>query len=133
LPKSPRWQNLLSLETINSASGSASGGASAGGTGSDGSKGDGGNAKGGSLAAFVASPVYGRVASTVPTRVTASPVIVSRSGVPCQKMTQTIDIGGQTVHASAVVCRHRDGTWQLNPTQSARLARAPAAQISRRP
>jgi hypothetical protein len=43
-------------------------------------------------------------------------------------MTQTIDIGGQTVYASALVCRHPDGTWRLNPPQSARLAPTPAAQ-----
>jgi len=47
--------------------------------------------------------------------------------VPCQTLTQTIDIGGQNVRASAVVCRQPDGTWQLNPTQSARLVPPPSA------
>jgi len=59
--------------------------------------------------------------------VTAGPVVVSRLGVPCQTLTQTIDIGGQNVRASAVVCRQPDGTWQLNPTQSARLVPPPSA------
>jgi surface antigen len=68
----------------------------------------------------MASPAYGRVASTVPTTVKAGPVVVSRLGVPCQRMTQSIDIGGRNVNASAVLCRQPDGSWRLNPTQSAR-------------
>jgi hypothetical protein len=48
--------------------------------------------------------------------------------VPCQTVTQTIDIGGQTVHASAMLCRHSDGSWRLNPTQDARLAPTANAQ-----
>ena len=51
----------------------------------------------------------------------ASLVVISRWGVPCQTLTQTIDIGEQTVHASAVVCRQPDGTWRFNPTPSARV------------
>jgi hypothetical protein len=46
---------------------------------------------------------------------------VSGLDVPCRTLTQTIDIDGQTVPASAVVCRERNGTWRLNPTQSAGL------------
>jgi hypothetical protein len=34
-------------------------------------------------------------------------------------MTQTIDIGGQTVHASAVLCREADGVWRIEPIQNA--------------
>jgi surface antigen len=67
----------------------------------------------------MASPVFGRVAATVPTTITASPV-VTRLGVPCQTMTQTIEIGGQNVHASAVLCRQADGTWRIEPPQNAR-------------
>jgi hypothetical protein len=96
------------------AAGSAgAGSASAGGAGTGGSQGDGGNDKGRSLAAFVAS-----VASEEPPTEEAGPV-VSRLGVPCRTLTQTIDIGGQTVPASGVVCRQPDGTWRLNETQSA--------------
>ncbi len=43
-------------------------------------------------------------------------------------MAATIDIGGQSVHASAVVCRQPNGTWRLNPTENARLVPTPAAQ-----
>jgi hypothetical protein len=35
-------------------------------------------------------------------------------------MTQTIDIDGQTVHASAVLCREPDGIWRIEPIQDAR-------------
>jgi len=96
--------------------GAANGGAAAGGGGS----GHAGN-DGGSVAAFMASPVYSRVAATVPTTITATPVVVSRLGIPCQTMTQTVEIGGQNVHASAVLCRQPDGRWQIQPPQNARL------------
>jgi len=56
----------------------------------------------------------------VPTTITASPVVVSTLGVPCQTVTQTINIGGQDVHASAVLCQQPNGGWQIVPTQSAR-------------
>jgi hypothetical protein len=69
----------------------------------------------------MASPVYSRVATTVPTTITATPVVVSRLGIPCQTMTQTVEIGGQNVHASAVLCRQPDGRWQIQPPQNARL------------
>jgi surface antigen len=108
------------------AAGSAgAGSASAGAAGTDGSQGDGGSDEGRSLAAFVASPVYGRVASEEPPTEEAGPV-VSRLGAQCRTLTQTIDIGGQTVPASGVVCRQPDGTWRLNETQSARLVSASA-------
>jgi surface antigen len=97
--------------------GAANGGAAAGGGGS----GHAGNDNGGSVAAFMASPVFSRVAATVPTTITATPVVVSRLGIPCQTMTQTVEIGGQNVHASAVLCRQPDGRWQIQPPQNARL------------
>jgi surface antigen len=64
------------------------------------------------------------VASTVPTTITASAPVMSPQGVSCQTVTQTIDIGGQAVHASAVVCRQPDGAYQIVPTQSAGLVGA---------
>jgi hypothetical protein len=73
------------------------------------------------VAAFIASPVYSRVAATVPTKITVSPVVVSKLGIQCQTVMQTIDIGGQNVHASAVLCRQPNGRWQIEPTQSAGL------------
>jgi len=100
--------------------GAAGSGGAAGGAGTGGSQGDGGNDKGRSLAAFVAGPVYGRVASEEPPTEEAG-AVVSRLGAQCRTLTQTIDIGGQTVPASGVVCRQPDGTWRLNETQSARL------------
>jgi hypothetical protein len=106
----------------------ASGGAGAstggaGGAADGGHDGHAGN-DGGSMAAFVASAVFGHVAATAPTTVTATP-IVSRFGMPCQTLTQSIDIGGQTVHASALLCRQADGRWQLVPSQSALLGGTP--------
>jgi surface antigen len=107
--------------------GGGGGGTGAGAPGSGGaaemggSQGDGGNDKNGSLAAFVASPIYGRVASKEPPTEEEAGAVVSRLGVPCRTLTQTIDIGGQTVPASGVVCRQPDGTWRLNETQSAQL------------
>jgi hypothetical protein len=90
--------------------GGVGGGAGAGAAGSGGSQADGGN---------------GRVASEEPPTEEAGPV-VSRLGAQCRTLTQTIDIGGQTVPASGVVCRQPDGTWRLNETQSARLVSASA-------
>jgi hypothetical protein len=94
-----------------------------GGPASDGGRG-GGNDNGGALAAFIASPAYSHVASAVPTKITAGPVVVSRLGVPCQKMTQNINIGGRKVRASAVLCREPNGIWKIKPTQGTGLARA---------
>ncbi len=105
--------------------GAAGSGDAAGDEGTGGIQGGGGNDKNGSLAAFVARPVYSGVASKEPPAEEAGPV-VSRSGVPCRTLTQTIDIGGETVPASAVLCRQRNGTWGLNPTQDARLVATPA-------
>ncbi len=70
-------------------------------------------------AAFIASPVFSRVADTVPTTITASPVVVSRLGVACQTVMQNITIDGQNVHASALVCRQPNGSWHIEPRQSA--------------
>ena len=55
---------------------------------------------------------------------TAGPVFASQIGLPCQKMTQTIDIGGQNVHAAAVLCQQPNGAWRIQPTQSARIGNA---------
>jgi hypothetical protein len=113
--------------------GAAAGGAGAGGVGTGGSgsagasgagaggNGGGGGKDNGSIAAFFASPVFAHVATTVPTTITASPVVVSNLGVPCQTITQTINIGGQDVYASAVLCQQRNGSWQIDRTQSARV------------
>jgi surface antigen len=68
----------------------------------------------------MASPVFSRVATTVPSTITATPVVVSRLGIPCQTLTQTIEVDGQSVHASAVVCRQADGIWRIAPSQNAR-------------
>ncbi|HEX3497931.1 MAG TPA: hypothetical protein VHT04_01280 [Stellaceae bacterium] len=102
--------------------GGAGAGAAEAGVGAvmSGSQGDGGSDKERSLAAFVASPVYGGIAPKEPPTEEAGPV-VSRGGVPCLTLTQTIDIGGQTVPASAVICRQSNGTWQLDPPQITQL------------
>jgi hypothetical protein len=107
-------------------------GASAANGGGPGSAGAGSDGRGGdstSLGAFMASPIFGRVAATVPTTITATPVTLTRLGVPCQTMTQTIEIDGQNVFASAVLCRRTDGTWQI---ESAQNARAPGEPPRRR-
>jgi hypothetical protein len=72
------------------------------------------------VAAFIASPVYSRVAATVPTRITVGPLVATELGLPCQRMTQMIDIGGRNVHASALMCRQPNGRWEIAPAQSAR-------------
>jgi hypothetical protein len=41
-------------------------------------------------------------------------------------MTQNVEIDGQTVHASAVLCQQPDGSWQIDPAQSARIGNSPA-------
>jgi hypothetical protein len=61
----------------------------------------------------------------VPVTVTATPVVITRLGIPCQTMTQSIEIDGQSVHASAVLCRQADGTWHIQPSQNARSGEAP--------
>jgi surface antigen len=107
-------------------SGTAGAGTPNGGSGSAAAGNGGGRSANdnGALAAFVASPVFSHVVATVPTTITATPVVVSRLGVQCQTMTQTVEIDGQKVHASAVLCRWPDGTWQIAPTQGARVANA---------
>jgi surface antigen len=70
----------------------------------------------------MASPVYGRVAAGVPATITTGPPIVMYGGVPCQTVTQTINIGGQSVNASAVLCRGPDGQWRIDPSQQAGVA-----------
>ena len=65
------------------------------------------------LSAFMSSPVFTRVASTVPSAVEAGPVFPLRGGLVCQRMTQTIKIDGQSVHASALMCRHPNGVWKI--------------------
>jgi hypothetical protein len=70
-----------------------------------------------SLAAFMASPVFAHVGPAVPSTVTAGTVYIARNGLPCQAMTQTIDIGGQTVQAKAVLCQDSDGVWRIEPMQ----------------
>src|SRR5882724_4797789 len=65
------------------------------------------------LSAFVTSPVFARVAPPVLSTVAASSLFASRVGLLCQTMTQTINIDGQSVHASALLCRQPDGTWRI--------------------
>lgn len=86
-----------------------------------GSQGNGGSDKERSLTAFVVSPIFRGVAPKEPPTAEAGPE-VSRSGVPCRTLTQSIEIAGQTVPASAVICRQSNGTWQLDPTLAAQLA-----------
>jgi len=72
----------------------------------------------------MASPVYGRVAAGVPSTIVAGPPIVSRGRPPCRNVTQTINIGGQNVNASAVLCRGPDGQWRIDPSQQAGMAQS---------
>src|SRR6266404_3428094 len=81
------------------AAGAAKGGPSAAAGGSPDAKDN------SSLAAFMASPVFAHVGPAVPSTVTAGTVYIAHTGLPCQAMTQIIDIGGQTVQAAAVLCQ----------------------------
>jgi hypothetical protein len=65
------------------------------------------------LSAFVSSPLFTRVAETVPSTVEAGPLFPLRGGLFCQRMTQTVKIDGQNVHASALMCRHPNGVWKI--------------------
>jgi hypothetical protein len=65
------------------------------------------------LSAFMASPAFTRVADTVPSTVEAGKPFPLRGGLVCQRMTQTIKIDGQNVHASALMCRHPNGAWKI--------------------
>jgi hypothetical protein len=60
----------------------------------------------------------------VPSTVVAGPPIALRAGLPCRNVTQTINIGGQSVNASAVLCRGTDGQWRIDPSQQAGIAQA---------
>jgi surface antigen len=79
----------------------------------------------GALATFIGSPVFSRVdPTTVPSTITATPV-VSRLGIACQTLTQTIEIGGQSFRASAMLCRQADGSWQIESTRNAQTGEKP--------
>jgi hypothetical protein len=65
------------------------------------------------LSAFMASPVFTRVADTVASSVEAGKPFPLRGGLVCQRMTQMIKIDGQNVHASALMCRHPNGVWKI--------------------
>jgi hypothetical protein len=67
----------------------------------------------------MASPVFAHVGPAVPSTVTAGTVYIARNGLPCQAMTQIIDIGGQTVQAKAVLCQDADGVWRIEPMEGA--------------
>src|SRR6266853_176252 len=100
------------------AAGAAAAGAAKGGPSA--AAGGGSDAKdNSSLAAFMASPVFAHVGPAVPSTVTAGTVYIARTGLPCQAMTQIIDIGGQTVQATAVLCQDADGVWRIEPMQGA--------------
>ena len=83
-----------------------------------------GNDSSGAVAAFLASPLFGRVAATVPSTIIASPRVALRAGLPCRNVTQTINLGGQSVKASAVLCRGIDGQWRIEPSQQSGIAQA---------
>ena len=62
-----------------------------------------------------ALPIFGRVSQQVPSTIAAGPIFAPRAGLVCQRMTQTIDIDGRAVHASALLCRQPDGSWRIAP------------------
>jgi surface antigen len=72
----------------------------------------------------MASPAFSRVATSVPATVVASPRVSLLAGLPCRTVTQTIDIGGQRVSASALLCRGLDGQWRIESSQQAGIAQA---------
>ncbi len=72
----------------------------------------------------MASPGFSRVAASMPTTIVASPRVALRAGLPCRNVTQTIDIGGQRVSASALLCRGLDGQWRIESNQEAGIAQA---------
>jgi len=39
-------------------------------------------------------------------------------------MAQNIEIDGQIVHASALMCQQPDGAWRIEPTQDAAIGNA---------
>jgi hypothetical protein len=86
------------------------------------------------LSAFMASPLFTRVAETVPSTVEAGPLFPLRGGLLCQRMTQTVKIDGQNVHASALMCRHPNGVWKIAvppDMQDATAAKGSAAGSSK--
>jgi surface antigen len=92
---------------------------------------DGNNDSDNSLSAFIASPVFAHVAPPMRSTIAAGPIFAPRAGLVCQTMTQTIDIDGQNVHASALLCRQLDGTWRLAPPQDVKTRRSgPASRGS---
>ena len=90
-----------------------------------------GKARARTAGALMSSPVFTRVASTVPSAVEAGPVFPLRGGLVCQRMTQTIKIDGQSVHASALLCRHPNGVWKIavppDAVDAAKRGTAPSA------
>jgi hypothetical protein len=83
------------------------------------------------LSAFMASPVFTRVADTVPTTVQAGKPFPLRGGLVCQRMTQTIKIDGQNVHASALMCRHPNGAWKIAAPPGTQTPAGPAPPADR--
>jgi hypothetical protein len=99
------------------AGGASAGAAAANGPANAGGSGGSDGRDNTSLAAFIASPLFTHVGPAVSSTVKASSVYTARGGLPCQTMTQVIDIDGQTVQASAVLCREPSGIWRIDPMQ----------------
>jgi hypothetical protein len=100
----------------------AGGGAGASGGNGGGGNGNAGNDSNGAIAAFIASPLFSRVPAAVPSTIVAGPRVALRAGLPCRNVTQTINIGGQNVSASAVLCRGTDGQWRIEPSPRTGIA-----------
>lgn len=116
------------------AAGSGSGSAAPGKLGKP-AKGNMTQDNGDALSAFMSSPIFTRVASTVPSTVEAGPLFPLRGGLLCQRMTQTIKIDGQNVHASALMCRHPNGVWKIAVppgSQDAKATRGAALPADRK-
>jgi hypothetical protein len=111
----------------------AGGGASAGGGNGGSGNGNAGNDSNGAIAAFIASPLFSRVPAAVPSTIVAGPRVALRAGLPCRNVTQTINIGGQNVSASAVLCRGTDGQWRIEPSQRTGIAQAAPRPLARNP
>jgi len=109
------------------------GGASAGGGNGGGGNGNAGNDSNGAIAAFIASPLFSRVPAAVPSTIVAGPRVALRAGLPCRKVTQTINIGGQNVSASAVLCRGTDGHWRIESNPPTGIAQAASRALARNP
>jgi hypothetical protein len=117
-------QGLAGVFCLVAAIGSGVAWADEGGSGSPGGigKSQGGNDDDNSLSAFLASPVFARTAPPMRSTIAAGPIFAPRAGLFCQTMTQTIDIDGQSVHASALLCRQPDGSWRIAPPQDVKGA-----------